>query len=65
MAKRTFSIKEALRFGWNTAERNFGLLLKLVGISLVIYLVPAFVSEGLRGDYGPLASLIDLAAWVL
>jgi len=65
MAERTFSIEEALRFGWSTAERNFGLLLKLIGVSLLVYAAPGFVSEILRRDFPLFASLIDLAVWVV
>ncbi len=40
MNKRTFSIKEALGFGWETAKENLGFFVMLLLVAALIYLIP-------------------------
>jgi uncharacterized membrane protein len=43
MGDKTFSIKEALRFGWDTLQVNVVLYLKLLAVLIVLSLVPALI----------------------
>ena len=43
MSEKTFSIKEALTFGWETLQANVVLYLKLLALLIVISLIPAMI----------------------
>ncbi|MBI3255655.1 MAG: DUF975 family protein [Candidatus Andersenbacteria bacterium] len=58
----TFSIKEALAFGWATTKRNFWFL---VGLMILLWAV-SYVSQMLGGSGEGLGSLlISLISWLL
>lgn len=62
---KTFSISEALRFGWETTRKNFGFLLLAILVALVAASLPSQLAERIR-DYFPIyAAFLDLAGIVL
>jgi len=69
MAQKSFSKREALRFGWETIKKNFGLIFGLVLVSGVVYYLPsaiqALVGEIDRVALGIVSSLITIVFWPL
>lgn len=45
MKSNSFSIQEALRFGWETTKSNFSLLLSLLIISALVSIVPDVIAK--------------------
>ena len=54
---KSFSIEEALRFGWGVLEKNFGLILQFVFATLVLYFANYLFARVV--GKGTLASLVN------
>ncbi|MDO8583497.1 MAG: DUF975 family protein [bacterium] len=65
MKKKSFSISEAVGFGWNTVKKNLLLFVGLQIISVLIDYAPSILKSSISKDQGALISLISLASWVL
>jgi len=67
VAQKTFSIAEALNFGWNTLKANLGFFAGLFVIIGVINLGPSLLGSSLDQDtaFLLLAFALSLAGWVL
>jgi len=65
MEKKTFSIEEALRFGWDTFQANTVFFLILVAIIGIANVVPGQLADYIR-EFTPFwATFLDFAGWVL
>lgn len=65
MAQKTFSIAEALRFGWETTRRNFWFLMLVILIAVSVPSVPGLIAEFFRDNFPIYAFFFDLAGVVL
>ena len=54
---KSFSIEEALRFGWGVLEKNFGLILQFIFATLVLYFANYLFARVV--GKGTLASLVN------
>jgi len=55
---KSFSIEEALRFGWGVLEKNFGLILQFIFATLVLYFAN-FLFASVVGKATTLAKVVD------
>lgn len=65
LQRKTFSIEEAIRWGWDTFQPNFGFFLIIVAVIGVVNIVPGELARYLD-DIAPFWSVaFDFAGWVL
>ncbi len=57
---KSFSISEAVNFGWETTKKNFIFLLKVVLIIAAVYIVTSFIQNNLKG-----VAVLGLVATIL
>ncbi len=57
MSDKTFSIKEALQFGWDTLQANVVLYLKLLAILVVLSIIPAMIVGKLSAATGGIVGI--------
>lgn len=57
--EKTFSISEALSFGWETTKKNIGFF---IGVSLIAYVIPQLIISALSGGdpNSDIAGILDL-----
>ena len=65
MAKKTFRISEAIKFGWEVTLANFWFLLLAIFAVLAASSVPSSIAGRIRGDFPIYALFFDLAGIVL
>lgn len=65
MSVKSFSIKEAVRFGWETFKNNVGFFIGIIMIVGIVNFVPGFFAEAVKKQNPILALIINLASSVL
>lgn len=67
MQNKSFSIGEAVKFGWDVVKNNLGLFISLVVIVLVIMSVMAFIGEVLEKMEAPwiLRFFVSIISWLI
>ena len=65
MAKKTFSISEALNFGWKTALKNYWFILISILVAGVAASVPGIISERISEDLPIFGLVFSIAGVVL
>lgn len=64
--RKSFSKKEAISYGWNTAKKNFKFLALTVLFYMALSSVPGFLADAFSKNNIPFLSfIINLAGWVL
>lgn len=62
---KTFSIREALSFGWNTFKREWKLLVPLFVLLGIFQIVTSYLGDTVKGPLGPSGGFVSLFAAIM
>jgi len=65
MDDKRFSMREAVRFGWDTMKENAGFLVMLLIVALLIERLPGIIANYVRLDFPFISYLLYLTGWFL
>ncbi|MBI5740936.1 MAG: hypothetical protein HZA16_09455 [Nitrospirae bacterium] len=65
MDDKRFSMREAVRFGWDTTKDNAGFLVMLLIVAFLIENLPGIIASYVRFDFPFISYLLYLAGWLL
>lgn len=64
MAKKSFSIKESLNFGWKTFKKNWTFLIQVFIIVALFNMVPSYLHDWSRQNLTSVSFVFSIIGWV-
>jgi len=65
MNEERFSIKKAIRFGWDTMKANLGYFIVLLIVAFLIERLPGMLGNFARRDFPVISLILFLSGWIL
>jgi uncharacterized membrane protein len=65
MAMHTFTVKEAILFGWATFKKNWQFLIKAFLIIVVVSMIPSWLHDWAKNNYPTTSFLFSIIGWLV
>lgn len=65
MAKKSFSIKESLNFGWETFKKNWQFLIQVFIVVMLANMIPSFLHDFSRQNFPSISFIFSIIGWVV
>lgn len=62
---KSFSVSEAIKFGWNTTKANFSFFVKIILIVGLVYLVSGAISESVKDSDRVTSTAFGAVSWII
>lgn len=65
MATHSFTVKEALNFGWNTFKKNWQFLIVVFIIVVIVGMIPSWLHDWARDNMPSVSFVFSIISWVI